>query len=62
MEKRKGYLMVLAAGIMWGTIGLFTTQLNRYGILPDCLSASGNGYPHAGSADAGDERLVGFQN
>ncbi len=32
MEKKKGYLMVLAAGVMWGTIGLFTTELNRYGL------------------------------
>lgn len=32
MEKKKGYLMVLTAGIMWGTIGLFTTELSRYGL------------------------------
>ncbi len=32
MEKKIGYLMVLIAGIMWGTIGLFTTQLNSYGM------------------------------
>ena len=32
MNKKKGYLMVLTAGIMWGTIGLFTTEFSRYGL------------------------------
>ena len=32
MEQKKGYLMVLAAGVMWGSIGLFTTELSQYGM------------------------------
>ena len=32
MEKKKGYLMVLISGVMWGTIGLFTTALSSLGL------------------------------
>ena len=32
MEKKKGYLMVLISGIMWGTIGLFTNEFSLYGL------------------------------
>ena len=31
-EQNKGYLMVLAAGSLWGTIGLFATLLSNYGV------------------------------
>ena len=33
-EQNKGYLMVLAAGTLWGTIGLFATILNNLGMEP----------------------------
>ena len=33
-EQNKGYLMVLAAGTLWGTIGLFATILNNRGMEP----------------------------
>jgi drug/metabolite transporter (DMT)-like permease len=33
-EQNKGYLMVLAAGTLWGTIGLFATILNKLGMEP----------------------------
>ena len=33
-EQNKGYLMVLAAGTLWGTIGLFATVLNNLGMEP----------------------------
>ena len=39
MEKEKiqssqklGYLMILASGILWGTIGLFVTTLSKFGV------------------------------
>ena len=31
-EQNKGYLMVLAAGSLWGTIGLFATLLSDFGV------------------------------
>ncbi len=31
-EQTKGYLMVIAAGILWGTVGMFTTMLGQYGL------------------------------
>ena len=31
-EQNKGYLMVLAAGSLWGTIGLFATLLSNFGV------------------------------
>lgn len=31
-EQNKGYLMVLAAGSLWGTIGLFATLLSGFGL------------------------------
>ena len=31
-EQNKGYLMVLLAGSLWGTIGLFATLLSGFGI------------------------------
>ena len=31
-EQNKGYLMVLAAGALWGTIGLFATLLANMGV------------------------------
>ena len=31
-EQNKGYLMVLAAGALWGTIGLFATLLSNMGV------------------------------
>lgn len=37
-EKTKGYLMVLSAGIMWGTMGLFTTMLSGYGLSSSCIA------------------------
>lgn len=33
-EQNKGYLMVLTAGTLWGTIGLFATILNNLGMEP----------------------------
>lgn len=33
-EQNKGYLMVLTAGTLWGTIGLFATILNKLGMEP----------------------------
>lgn len=33
-EQNKGYLMVLLAGTLWGTIGLFATILNNLGMEP----------------------------
>ena len=32
VEKRKGYMMILSAGIMWGTMGLFTNALGEWGL------------------------------
>lgn len=31
-EQNKGYLMVFATGVLWGTIGLFSTILSRLGM------------------------------
>ena len=31
-EQNKGYLMVLAAGALWGTIGMFATLLSNLGM------------------------------
>ena len=31
-NQSKGYLMVLAAGTTWGTIGLFSTALSKMGM------------------------------
>lgn len=33
-EQTKGYLMILATGTLWGTIGLFATILNNLGMEP----------------------------
>ena len=37
-EQNKGYLMVLLAGTLWGTIGLFATILNNLGMDPTTLA------------------------
>jgi drug/metabolite transporter (DMT)-like permease len=31
-ERNKGYLLILAAGVLWGTIGFFATLLSRLGM------------------------------
>lgn len=31
-EQNKGYLMVLTAGSLWGTIGFFSTMLTNLGM------------------------------
>lgn len=37
-EQRKGYLMVFAAGCLWGTIGLFGTLLQNMGMNPSAVA------------------------
>ena len=31
LQQKKGYLMILTAGILWGSIGFFTTILKQMG-------------------------------
>ncbi len=35
---KKGYVMVFAAGLIWGTIGLFSTLLSGYGMAPPAVA------------------------
>ncbi len=38
MHGNKGYMMILAAGALWGTIGLFSTLLNNLGMDPAAVA------------------------